>query len=302
MKENIITVIGSLNYDIIFKQKNLPQKGETTTANSVTFGGGGKGANQAVQCAKLGALTYMVGAVGNDSFGKYLTEQLKIYGVKLNHVKIVEENTGLGVVNAIDDGTIMATISTGANFKVDKKQIDEIEYLLEKSKIVILQLEIPVEVVQYIIEKASMYNCFIILNAAPAKNISKDALSKVNCLVVNEVEASFYSNEEIFDRVTAEKNCEKLFSKVKDLVIITLGENGSLIYDGKEKIYIPSKKVEAIESTGAGDSYIGAFAYKILEGKRFIDAAKFATLAGALTVTKVGAQSSMPSLDDISNI
>jgi len=299
MKENIITVIGSINYDIIFKQKRFAQKGETITADTVSFAGGGKGANQAVQCAKLGAVTYLVGAIGNDNFGEVLLLNLKRFGVNVDNIMIGELNTGIGVVNALEDGTLVSTISTGANYTINKRNIDDIEHLLERSKIVILQMEIPTDVVEYAILKAHEHGCFIILNAAPAKNISGFALSKVNCFVVNELEASFYSGETITDLETANKYCERLFVKVKDLVIITLGENGSVVYDGKQKLHVPAKKVNAIESTGAGDSYLGAFAYKLLTDCKYSEAAEFAALAGAFTVTNVGAQDSMPTLKEL---
>ncbi|MGE5604858.1 MAG: ribokinase [Bacteroidota bacterium] len=258
MKENIITVIGSLNYDILFKQKRLAQKGETITADSVTFASGGKGANQAVQCAKLGVQTYLVGAVGKDAFGEYLIEQLRKYGVNTDYIQITGENTGIGVNNIMPDGSLIATISTGANFTIGKQRIDEVEPLLARSKIVVLQMEIPNSVVEYAIMKAKTNGCFIILNAAPAKPISDQALSAVDCLVLNEPEASFYSGASIKDLESAEQNCEKLFTKIRKLLIITLGENGSLLYDGKTKIHIKAKKVSVIETTGAGDSYIGA--------------------------------------------
>ncbi|MHB1393854.1 MAG: ribokinase [Clostridia bacterium] len=299
MKENIITVIGSLNYDIIFKQKRLANLGETLTADSVTFAGGGKGANQAVQCAKLGARTYMVGTVGMDVFGECLFRELGKFNVNTDYIKSVMENTGIGVDNVLEDGTLIGTISTGANFTINKDQIDEADDLISRSKIIIVQMEIPIEVIEYTIDKARKHNCYIILNAAPAKEISDTALSKLDCLVVNEPEATFYSGEKVSDLESAKKNCEKLFEKVKGLVIITLGENGSLLYDGKTKIHVIAKKVNAIDSLGAGDSYIGAFAYKILECCGHVEAAKFAAVAGALTVTRVGAQSSMPTLKEI---
>lgn len=299
MKENIITVIGSINYDIIFKQKRFAEKGETIAADTVSFAGGGKGANQAVQCAKLGAVTYLVGAIGNDNFGEFILGNLKKDSVNVDNVMVGESSTGIGVVNALEDGTLVSTIFEGANHIINNKNIDEIEHLLKRSKIVILQMEIPIDVVEYAILKAHEHGCFIILNAAPAKEISASALLKVNCLVVNEPEASFYCGETIIDLETAKKNCEILFSKVRDLVIVTLGENGSVIYDGKHKLYIPAKKVNAIESTGAGDSYIGAFAYKLLIGCEYLEAAEFAALAGAFTVTGIGAQDSMPTLKEL---
>ena len=302
MKENIITVVGSLNFDIIFKQKRFAQIGETYTADSVNFTGGGKGANQAVQCAKLGAKTHMVGAVGKDSFGNILRKQLTNYGVNVDYVSVSDENTGLGDVNALENGTLIATISTGANFMVNRKHIDEAGELIKRSKIVIFQMEIPIDVVEYAIGKASLHNCFIILNAAPAKYISEHALAKVNCLVVNEPEASFYCGEEIKDLESADKNYKKLYAKIKELLVITMGKNGSLIYDGKTRLHVPTNNVKAIETTGAGDSFIGALAYKFLQDCDYEEAAKFATRAAEVTITKVGAQSAMPTLEEIRHV
>jgi ribokinase len=299
MKKDIITVIGSLNYDIIFKQKRLAQKGETYTADSVNFAGGGKGANQAVQCAKLGVPTYMVGAVGKDSFGDYLLDELNKYGVHTEYVRRVGENTGIGVVNCMEDGTVIATISTGANYTLTKEDINKLKDIIASSKIIILQMEIPVEVVEYAIEIGHQNGCFIILNAAPAKPIAETALRMVNCLIVNEPEASFYCGGEIKDFNSAEEHCEQLFAKIKDVLIITLGENGSLVYDGKIRERVKANKVQVVETTGAGDSYIGAFASKLLEGYSYIAAAKYSAAAAAITVTGIGAQSSMPTLEQV---
>ncbi|MCY9669535.1 ribokinase [Paenibacillus alginolyticus] len=302
MKENIITVIGSLNFDIIFKQKRLAEQGETLTADSMTTAGGGKGANQAVQCAKLGAQTYLVGAVGSDAFGGYLMKELQLYGVHTDYVQTVEGNTGIGVVNALEDGTLVATISTGANYSLNKSRIDELEPLLKRSKVVILQLEIPIDVAEYAIEKASQNDCYIILNAAPAAPISHEVLSKVNCLVVNEPEATYYCGAAISDLSSAQQHCEKLFEKIKDLLIITLGKGGSLIYNGDEKMHVKAIEVKAKETTGAGDSYIGAFAYMLLEGHGIKEAALFASRAAGLTVTKIGGQPAMPTKAEIEQV
>lgn len=294
MKEKMITVIGSLNFDLIFKQKRLAVKGETYPADSMTTAGGGKGANQAVQCAKLGVTTYLVGAVGRDVFGDYLLDGLTQYGVNTDYVKRVDETTGVGVVQALQDGTISATIAKGANDTVTRSQIDEAEPLLVKSSIVILQLETPVSVVEYAIRKAHEHGCYIILNAAPALELSSEALEKVNCLVVNEPEASFYCGAAIHDLDSAKEHCTKLLEQIGDLLIITLGRGGSLLYDGIHKLHVQAAEVEAIETTGAGDSYIGAFACKLLEGKSMAEAAAFASKAAGVTVTKIGAQPGMP--------
>jgi len=299
MKKDIITVIGSLNYDIIFKQKRLAQKGETYTADSVSTAGGGKGANQAVQCAKLGVATYMIGAVGQDNFGDYLVDELRKYGVHTEYVARSTESTGLGVVNCMEDGTVMATISTGANYTLTTAEIDKVEELIASSKIMILQMEIPIDILEYVIEMGRKHECFIILNAAPAKDIDHTILSMVNCLIVNESEASFYCGVEINDLNSAQEHCEELFAKIKDVLIITLGENGSLVYDGNVQNFVAANKAHVVETTGAGDSYIGAFASKLLEGCNYIEAAKFGATVSAITVSGIGAQPSMPVLEQM---
>lgn len=301
MKNNTVTVIGSLNFDIIFKQARLPQIGETYTADSVTFCGGGKGANQAIQCSKLGLETFMVGKVGEDHNGSVLMESVKKYGVDISHISACNTNTGLGVVNSIQDGSVVATISKGANYQLTKEDIKNAEDIISKSSIVILQLEIPREVVEYSIEVAKKHHCYILLNAAPAMEISKDSLKLVDCLVVNEAEASFYAGEPVSTIEDAMRVAGKLYALIGDVLIITLGEKGSLIYDGTEMLRIPPVKVEVVETTGAGDSYIGAFSYGLIKGMSHLQSATFASKVSSHTVTKIGAQEAMPTLKEIQN-
>ena len=261
MADGYISVVGSLNYDILMKQERLPMQGETYTADSVSYEGGGKGANQAVQCAKLGVPTYMIGKVGSDNFGDILLEKLDGYGVHTDYVGRSSLNTGLGIVHVLNDGAVYASIITGANFDMTQEDIRQMEDIIFNSRIIILQMEIPVGIVEMIIKKAREHGVYVILNAAPAKEISKEALQRVDCLVVNETEASFYAGEEIKDAETARQHAHKLTELTNGTVIITLGKNGSILCDGNSCTFIPSVKVDAIETTGAGDSYIGAFAY-----------------------------------------
>ncbi|MBP9477458.1 MAG: ribokinase [Sebaldella sp.] len=303
MKEKKAVIIGSLNYDIILKQKRLPKIGETFVADSITMCGGGKGANQAVQLSKLGSKTLMVGCIGNDKFGDELLLNLQKYNVNTDYVKISKESsTGMGIVNVFDDGKLIATITRGANYDITNSDVDKIKSEIISAKLIILQMEIPIDIVEYIINLASKHNTYIILNAAPAYEIREEVLAKVNCLVVNETEASFYLNKEINNFKSSEENCEELYKKIKDLLIITLGENGSLLYDGKEKLHIKAKKVKVVETTGAGDSFIGAFAYKLLNDLPYKEAAEFASLVSAVTVTKVGAQDSMPTYEEVNGL
>lgn len=300
MPEEYISVIGSLNYDILMKQKRLPAKGETYTADSISYEGGGKGANQAVQCGKLGVPTYMIGKVGDDAFGKVLLEKLKGYHVNTSGVEMSTKDTGIGIVHVLEDGAVYASIITGANYDITIEDIKKREALILNSRIIILQLEIPIEVVEYIIARAGECGVYTILNAAPAKDISREALEQVDCLVVNETEASYYAKEEIQDERSAREHAHKLMKLTKGTVIITLGENGSLLCKEDGYVMIPSvKPVSVVETTGAGDSYIGAFAYYLSLGRSEEEACQFASKAASVTVTKVGAQGAMPYLEEI---
>lgn len=298
MKDKI-TVIGSLNYDVILKISRLPKEGETLPADDATFSSGGKGANQAVQAAKLGALTYMVGCVGNDLNGQVLLDTVKGYGVNTEFIKKVDAPSGMGVVNSMEDGSVFSAIVRGANFQITKKQIDDVEGLLEQTKILILQMEIPQEINTYAIDKAKKAGCTIVMNAAPAEAISEEYLKKIDILVVNEVEAAFYLGEDIANVEMAMEAARKICQKYGNSCVITLGKEGAVGCDGKQTFFVPSKKVLAVETTGAGDSFIGGMSYALLENMKLEEACKFATRCSAVTVCRYGAQPSMPTLAEI---
>ena len=196
MKDKI-TVIGSLNYDIILKISRLPYKGETLPANDAAYSAGGKGANQAVQAAKLHTPTYMVGCVGTDAAADFLVSTAKQYGVNTDYIRKVPGSSGMGIINAIDDGSVFACIVRGANYEITKQDIDHAMPALKESKVCILQNEIPVEMIEYAIDKAKEAGCIVVLNAAPAIELEDEYLAKADILVVNEVEAAFYCKTEI---------------------------------------------------------------------------------------------------------
>ena len=294
-----ITVIGSLNYDVILKIPRLPFKGETLTANGATFSAGGKGANQAVQAAKLKTPTYMVGCVGTDASADFLVKTAKEYGVNVDYIRKVPGSSGMGVINAVEDGSVYACIVRGANFEVTKEDVDNAMPILKESGVCILQNEIPVEIIAYAIDKAKEAGCTVVLNAAPAIELPEECLSKVDILVVNEVEAEFYCHEKIDSVEKAKTEIKKMAEKYNNNVIFTLGKDGAVAYENGTIEFIPAMKVDAIETTGAGDSYIGAVSHSIIEGKSLIEACKFATKCSAITVCRMGAQPSMPTLEDV---
>ena len=294
-----ITVIGSLNYDVILKIPRLPFKGETLTANGAAFSAGGKGANQAVQAAKLKTPTYMVGCVGTDASADFLVNTAKEYGVNVDYIRKVPGSSGMGVINAVEYGSVYACILRGANFEVTKEDVDNAMPILKESGVCILQNEIPVEIIAYAIDKAKEAGCIVVLNAAPAIELPEECLSKVDILVVNEVEAEFYCHEKIDSVEKAKTEIKKMAEKYNNNVIFTLGKDGAVAYENGTIEFIPAMKVDAIETTGAGDSYIGAVSHSIIEGKSLIEACKFATKCSAITVCRMGAQPSMPTLEDV---
>lgn len=294
-----ILVIGSLNYDIILKQDRLPKEGETYAVNQASYCSGGKGANQAVQAAKLGANVYMVGAVGNDAMGQYLIQTLEGYGVHTQYVKIEECESGMGIVNCLEDGSVFANIVTGANMKVTKEDIDRLEELWEHVGMLILQLEIPMETVEYAIKKAKEHQVSVMINAAPAKGSMENYIKNCDYFVVNEVESSYYCNSRITD-VSSAKAAIKDFSLKYDMkCIFTLGGEGAVLCDGETTKHVPAHSVTAIETTGAGDSFVGAMGYCLAKGEDFFEAAEYASCCSALTVCGIGAQTSMPTFEEV---
>lgn len=294
-----ITVVGSLNYDIILKISRLPEKGETFPANDIAFSSGGKGANQAVQAAKLGVDTYLIGCVGNDPNGQFLLDTVSSYGVNTDFVNKIEGSSGLGVVNAMDDGSVFAVIARGANFQMTKKQIDDAVHLFKESKIVILQMEIDPKINEYVIDKAKEAGCIVLMNAAPAAPIDEEYMKKIDILVVNEVEAAYYLGGEIDSRDKAEKGAKEFFDRYGNSCVITLGSEGAVAGDKGNVAFIPAMKVPAVESTGAGDSFIGGMSYALVQGMNLADACRFATKCSAVTVCRCGAQPSMPTFNEI---
>lgn len=300
MRDKII-VIGSLNYDIVLKVSKLPAQGETLPANDAAFSAGGKGANQAVQAAKLGVPTYMAGCVGNDSMGDFLLKTANGYGLHTDYIRRTDGPSGMGVVNAMDDGSVFATIVRGANFEITKEDIDKIEPLMEEAGLMILQMEIPQDMNRCAIDKAKAHGCKVLMNAAPAAPFEEEYLKKCDILVVNEVEASYYAGKTIDTMDKAVEEAANMSAKLGNTVIITMGKEGAVVSSEGRTEKVPSMKVNAIETTGAGDSFIGGIGYAVMNGMDIFEACRFATKCSAVTVCRLGAQDSMPTLKEIEN-
>ncbi|CAK7192372.1 Ribokinase [Commensalibacter sp. Nvir] len=292
-----VFVIGSLNYDILIKQDRLPKLGETYYGNKLSMMPGGKGANQAVQCAKLGLSVKMLGCVGNDSFGDELIHSFHVNHIDTQYIKR-KNTTGVGVVNILNNGDYYSTIIKGANYALHVN--DVCNHFFTGNPLVILQSEIPSDVVNYAVQQAYEFKCPILLNNAPARSIRKDILKKVNYLVVNETEASYMTNTLVDSVETAFTAARQLKEKIISIVFITLGDKGSIMYDGKRIKHFSAVQCEHIvDTTGAGDSWIGAIAWAILKGYNMDDGVNFASHVSAYTIRNYGGHNSFPTLKDV---
>lgn len=298
-----VVVAGSLNYDIFLSLSSVPRLGETAKASASGGGAGGKGANQAVQMAKLGLSVSMIGCTGADWMGSYLRDGMTGAGVDCTRVKKAEkEKTGMGIVDVFPDGSVMAVISEGANGLVTKEDIAEADALIRETDMMVLQLEIPLETVVYAVETAAGYGKKILMNAAPAAALPEECIRKCTYFVVNEVEASYYAGRAVDSPKTAMALLPGLAGRYGNCWICTLGEHGAVIAQKGQAVHIPAVQTDAVETTGAGDSFVGGFAYGILRGMAEEDAARFAAWCSAVTIRSVGAQESMPTLQEINRL
>lgn len=287
-----IAVVGSINMDMTVTAERIPLKGETLLGDSISYIPGGKGANQAVAMAKLGAEVEMFGCVGDDSNGQKMIENLKQAGVKTDNVKILENvPTGIAMITVGEnDNTIV--VVPGANGKVDKAYVDEIKENLKEYDMVVLQHEIPLETVHYLVEICAKQNISIVLNPAPAAAVPMDIIEKVTYVTPNEHEAGLIFGNEL--------STEELLKKYPGKLVITQGSRGvSACLKSGEIISVPARKAKVADTTGAGDTLNGAFSVKIAAGFDMKTALIFANTAASLSTEKFGAQSGMPTEEEV---
>ncbi len=285
----MITVIGSINMDLVVQTNDFPIQGETTFGDLFTTVPGGKGANQAVAAARLGGQVNMVANVGNDVFGEELILNLAENHVNADHVK-KSTNTASGIANILlSDGDNRIIVVPGANYELSPTQIDQVKTIIQKSTLVVLQLEIPIPTIDYILQVCDELNVPVLLNPAPAAGFDKQFMDKIDYLTPNETEC-----EQIFGT-----NIETALEQHPNQLIITLGSEGARYFDGEKHVVVKGFKTKVVDTTGAGDTFNGALAYAIAEGFGLERAVHFANAAGSLSVEKFGAQGGMPSQSEI---
>ncbi|WP_128893756.1 ribokinase [Longirhabdus pacifica] len=289
---NNIVVVGSASIDLVTVSSKRPKAGETVIGEAFHTVPGGKGANQAVAAARLGANVAMVGAVGTDTYGNMILENFKNEKILSKHMKkVTDVTTGTAhIVLAEKDNSIV--VIPGANALVDKELVEQTEELIKGASIVLLQLEVPIETVQIAIDLCHEHAIPVMLNPAPAQKISPAMLEKVSYITPNEHEVRIILND--FD-----SPIESLLRQYPNKLIVTEGEKGVRYFDGENIIHVPSLSVEVVDTTGAGDTFNGALAVALSEGQQLKQAIQFANAAAGLSVTKLGAQGGMPNLQQV---
>ena len=300
MNKQGVLVIGSSNLDLVVTAKRFPKPGETIFGKKFEMFPGGKGANQAVCAARLGCKTSFIGKMGNDEFHEKLSDMLIEAGVNLNNLFIDEnEHTGTALITVDERGQNQIIVISGSNMKLSPQNIISKSDLFLNTAVVLTQLEIPIETVVQSAKLARKNNAIFILNPAPAASLPEDILPLIDFITPNENELELLSGVTIINDSSIKLAAEKLLSKGTKNVIVTLGDQGAKLINQSMVKHFPVNKVKVVDSTAAGDAFNGAFASSLSEGHSIEEAIEFANKVASIAVTRMGAQSSMPYLNEI---
>ena len=295
MNQPHVVVLGSMNVDLVTKVDKLPLQGETVFAETFLTENGGKGANQAVAAARLGAKVSMIGRVGSDDFGQQILQNLRAESVNTDKVsKDSETGTGIALITVDAQSQNTIVVSSGANMNCGKPEIGHLESLLGSADCLVLQNEVPYEVNLQAARLARENKIPVVWDPAPFVTGTQELIKHVDFLTPNQNEAELLANCEITD----EKSIHNAFLKIKEssdaVCLITMGEDGVYFLSGPGINQIPSFLVDSVDSVAAGDAFTGGFAVALSEGETLRSAARFGCASGALATTKLGAQSAMP--------
>ena len=297
-----IVVVGSSNMDLVVKSPRIPAKGETILGGDFIMTPGGKGANQAVAAAKLGAEVYFVAKLGDDIFGRQSLSNLQEVGIHTEYVEQTREApSGVALITVDDTGDNVIVVAPGANLKLSPEDIKKARSVIASSGAVATQLEVPLETVEFAARLANDTGVPFILDPAPAQKLSDELLRKVDVLTPNETEAEILTGIKVTDENSAQIAVKELLNRGVKAVILTMGSKGYVLATKDGAQFISSVKVDAVDATAAGDAFTGSLAVGMARGKTLKDAALFANYVAALSVTKMGAQSSMPDAGQVEN-
>ena len=301
MSECRIMVIGSSNTDMTVRSRVLPGPGETVLGGDFMMGYGGKGANQAVAAKRLGGNVDFVCKLGKDLFGDNAIRHYREMGLDTVHIFQSEKPSGVALIMVDDKAENSIVVASGANGDLDIEDIETLAPAIRRSSILLLQLEIPMKTAESAARTAYEAGVMVVLNPAPAAQLSEELMRCVSVLVPNESESSYISGVDVTDADSALEAVNVIKNKGAKDVIVTMGSKGSLVCDGKVT-FIPARKVKAVDTTAAGDTFCGALCVALAEGFRLEEAARFATAASSISVQRPGAQDSVPSREEVDRI
>lgn len=298
--ENMITVVGSLNMDLLVEVPRFPAPGETLAGHNFRCTAGGKGANQACAVAKLGVPVTMIGAVGSDAFGDEMLAGLKASGVNISGVaRRAEVASGTAMIVLDASGQNQIVVTSGANGTLSAADVHSHKRDIRASRALLVQLETSMKSVTAALRLAREANVLTILNPAPCSPLADEVLRLCDFLIPNENEAAQLAGVEVRDVASASVAAQQLRDRSQANVLITLGVNGVWLTTDSFTGHVPAFKVEAVDTVGAGDTFIGAFAMRVAEGAEVREAARFGCAAAAISVTRRGAQASQPARSEV---
>ena len=290
-----IAVVGSFGRDMIMQVSHIPARGETVGEGKFSQVFGGKGANQALAASRSGGDVIFVACVGTDESGDTAISSFSAEGMNTQCMSQTDaEGTGTALIFVGSDGENSITVAPGANYHLKREQIDAAAETLKTADLILMQLEIPMDTVEYVLEKAQGWNIPVMLNPAPAKPLSETALKRIHTLVVNETEAEIISGETLDGPDSVSRIAQDLCNMGPEIVIVTLGAKGAYVASKDFSGEIPGHTVEALDTTAAGDVFCGSLSTAMCSGVALPAAVKFAHAAAAISVTRVGAQPSVP--------
>lgn len=285
-----IVVVGSINMDLVVRAPHLPQPGETIIGSNFETFPGGKGANQAVAAARLGGRVKMIGRVGQDAFGHAMLRTLANDQVDTNFIeRDSDQPTGVALITVEEAGQNTIVVASGANARVTPADVDAAEAVFVGAAVLLLQLECPLPTVRHAIKIARKHGVRVILNPAPSQPLDAELLSQVDYLVPNQIELALLTQTD-----SAPEGVAQLQALGVPHVVVTLGGDGVAIFEGTQSYLLPPHPVKVVDTTAAGDAFVGGFAVALTEGRSTREAAEWGNAAGALAVTRVGAQPSLP--------
>lgn len=295
-----IVVVGSSNADMVIKLERSPRPGETVIGGDFIMAAGGKGANQAVAAARLGGEITFVARVGADMFGKQAIQNFQEEGINTDYIVVDDDNpSGVALIFVDRNGENSIAVASGANNKLSEKDVAAAGEKIAGAQVMLLQLETPVETVRYAARLASEAGTKVILNPAPARQLDEALFRTITILTPNESEAELLTGVKVEDEKSAKQAVHVLRKKGVANVIITMGSQGAFLITNDQAVLIPTKKITAVDTTAAGDAFNGALAYALAMEESLDKAVRFANLAGAFSATKLGAQPSMPTREEL---